>query len=51
MITTKLVSGFETKFIFSIGFPFTKIKSAKAPSSTTPSFPGYGLRGQESASN
>lgn len=33
MITTKLVSGLETKFIFSSGFTFTNSKSAKAPSS------------------
>ena len=40
-----------TRLRFSSGLPSTNRRSAKAPYSTTPSLPGYGLRKPDRASN
>src|SRR5450755_3372206 len=51
MITREFLSGSSTNLMLVIGSPSTRRKSASAPSSTTPSFPRYGLRGPESANS
>lgn len=44
MITLKLCSGRVTSEMSVSGSPSTSSRSARAPSSTTPTLPGYGLR-------
>src|SRR5499427_8651381 len=51
MMTTKFLSGSAIRLIFAIGSPSTSNKSASAPTSTTPSLPGYGLRLPDHASS
>src|SRR6516164_8816156 len=51
IITTKFLLGSAIRLILAIGSPSTSNKSARAPSSTTPSLPGYGLRLPDITSN
>src|SRR5215471_1945494 len=51
MITLKFLAGSAIRLIFSNGLPSTRRRSASAPCSTTPSFPGYGFRLPDNASN
>src|SRR5262249_47506227 len=44
IITTKFLAGSAISWMFSSGLPSTSRRSARAPSSTTPSLPAYGLR-------
>src|SRR5260370_28201226 len=51
MMTLKFLAGSAIRLIFSSGLPSTSSRSASAPCSTTPSFPGYGLRLPDNASS
>src|SRR5262249_50570924 len=51
MIRTQFLTGSSMSLMFSIGLPSTTSRSANAPSSTTPSLPGYGLRFPDRASS
>src|SRR6516162_10191020 len=51
MTTTKFFAGSSISLRLAIGSPSTSRRSASAPSSTTPSLPGYGLRFPDSASS
>src|SRR5215831_1089467 len=47
----EVLGGSAIRLIFSNGLPSTSSRSASAPCSTTPSFPGYGLRLPDNASS
>src|SRR5215472_16281149 len=51
MMTTKFFAGSSMSLMLAIGSPLTSRRSASAPSSTTPSSPGYGLRLPDSSSS